>query len=349
MCRTCLVVALALVGPASTGRHARAGDGPGRGPDVPERLGLERSAKHRNLVAASVELTNNLLSLDTSYRLALDPAPAGSVPVFLVSGAGLDADTTAFVPGGERCVVINTDLIARVVRRFGFAYDDAHELDDPHPQFRIFPEADDRARKVLALVLMHEVGHIWVSDHGHYTGTHVAAFDKIMAAAGRKKLEELEADRYCADRLRVAHELALRFEEKDGAQKLVQAIIARVKAENPNADGKQVMEAVRRASGALGRQARAASDFERFIFQAAMKVDRKGYLEGRPITPSHVDLDLRLAIFMEVAYSDARERDAMSPFLLDDRAREARYLVARDEAVVAAGGKDAVRRCPEIT
>ena len=322
MCRTCLAVALALVGPASTGRHARAGDGPGRGPDVPERLGLERSAKHRNLVAASVELTNNLLSLDTSYRLALDPAPAGSVPVFLVSGAGLDADTTAFVPGGERCVVINTDLIARVVRRFGFAYDDAHELNDPHPQFGIFPEADDRARKVLALVLMHEVGHIWVSDHGHYTGTHVAAFDEIMAAAGGgQKRVELEADKFCADRIRMAN-LTLLIHINDHF-KYIDMLDRFVAARRMGQSFKARVVSV--------DQIRAATDFADFVFLANAKVNRNGYLAGRDINPSHVDLDLRLGILFIVGYGLDDAATNLITWNLEDRQQQGRYMIASQE------------------
>lgn len=169
-------------------------------------------------------------------------------------------------------------------------------------------------------------------------------YDKIVAAAGPNKLEELEADKCCADRLRAAHELALKCEEKDSVLKQVQNIIARVKAENPDADNRQLMEAVGRASGARGHQARAASDFEDFVFQAEMKIDRKGYLEGRPIVLSHVDLDSRLSICMDVAYGDVRERDVMSPLLLDNRTREKRYREARADTVLAAGDEDALAK-----
>src|SRR5580704_18114114 len=222
-------------GPAQTVRDTSPAD------QLLTRLGYAESARHRNLVVAACELANNVLSIDTSYQLSVTHSPSNAIPVYLVSGANLGPQDYSFVPGGERCVVVNADLIPKLVRSFGFAYDDSNELQDPHPAHGHFSRREDNARKACAIILMHEIGHVWVHDHGRYKGTPSPTYDGIAARVEPNKLEELEADKFCADRLAAANKLLNKaLDEPDFWKKV---------AKVPRAE-----------AGQLAKQLRAATD-----------------------------------------------------------------------------------------
>jgi hypothetical protein len=277
-------------------------------PDILRKYKLVESKLHRELLVASIHLANTLLGLDTKYQLApSDDSAEGRIPVYLVAGDNLGEREYAFSIQGEHCIVINADRISQLVRRFGSEYDDRTVV-ERHPPYGVYPPQQDYARKVLAIVLMHEVGHLWQENHGSYSGSPSVSYAEIMSTSGETRSIELAADKFCADRLRRGHELVQAFHD------------------NP---GKFV--ANRTLSGARLRD---VSEFEGFVFYALMKVGpRKPFAGMMPV--SHLDFDLRLLIYWQISYGEGEIGDLILGEISSRRAED-QFLVAWDHVMSAA-------------
>ena len=62
---------------------------------------------------------------------------------------------------------------------------------------------------MLALVFLHEVGHVSRGQIGSYTGLQPISFREIEDIAGPTKNVELAADRFAAERLRSGPDLSV--------------------------------------------------------------------------------------------------------------------------------------------
>jgi hypothetical protein len=270
------------------------------------------SQLHIGLLRAAIKLANDLLSLDTPYQLAVGAEATGAqVPVFLVAGDGLGSNEYSFALARERCIVVNADRLVALIGLVGGEYSNT-EVVDPQPQFGLFPPRQDYARKALALILMHEVGHIWQTDHpdSRYSGLPSPFYERLVKLAGTSRAVELEADKFCADRLRLAHEKQLEYNR------------------NPR-------EFIKKRA-IPGHTMRSISDFENFAFQTVTRVPlRKPFTGQTPV--SHLDFDIRAYLYWRLGPyavgANETEQDVLD-FELPERFAQDSFKRAWDEVVM---------------
>lgn len=155
--------------------------GCGRAPDLLQKYGWRESSKNRNEVDHAVGLCNKILAPKLNHlklRTAWSDEKEG-IPVYLVGLANLTWSDMLFVPEDERAVIIGQPQLevfcARYVKR-----------------------VEDRPL-LLALFLLHELGHIHHGEDGSYTGSDSRGLNLDLTDQKRK---EEAADEFAVGQIR---------------------------------------------------------------------------------------------------------------------------------------------------
>jgi len=253
-----------------------------------------------------------LLGLDTNYKLTTDDmASSGGIPVYLVNGTRLGVREYARKFDSERALLVNDDRIDQLIREFGISSSSPNITPYDYRRF---------STTALALVLVHEVGHVWQSEHGSYTGTPLVSYEEILSAAGHTRSIEVEADKFVADRLKTAADL-----EKEISDQLEQGTFGKDLIEKYGGDQQKFLE----EAGLKGRRMRAAVEVQSLLYKTLTTIKIREPFQGK-IPVSHLDLDVRLLIYHELSYSqNTTSADSIAVMTLKDRASESKYLDAR--------------------
>jgi hypothetical protein len=253
-----------------------------------EQFGLRMSNAHANLIQSALYLANGVLKLDTRYQLRLSTAVGSptAIPVYVAFGKSLGDTEYSAAPAEIRCVLVNVALIPKLLESFHIKYDErgAQSVADP-------------AVGLLALVLLHEVGHIFLRD-GHTPGTNVD-IAHLRTLAGRNRSSEVDADLFVGDRLRAARSI---FE---GSHLTHQHDLRETRYQE--------------VQGAIALQI--------LIDNIALKDLRS--LRTRRMSVSHLDLDLRIYLLFSLSTRSPDLRGV--EFAVDDRLQEDKYNRARGD------------------
>ena len=139
---------------------------------------LDQSVETRALAERSVAMVNRLVA-DDGIALSLGGAERDAIPVYLVRDR-----TLARVPQGCRCVEIGGQGVRQMEAQI------AHST----------LSAEDAA-KLLAIILIHEIGHIRNGDHGAFLRRDGQVF--LNNARNPDKDKEIAADDYVIEKLKV--------------------------------------------------------------------------------------------------------------------------------------------------
>jgi hypothetical protein len=213
-----------------------------------------------------------------------------AIPVYVVDGAGnLGARETTFVPPDARCVFVNARALPALLDGFAVAEPSAWQ------RYSVRERA-----AAIAVVLLHEAGHIVANDGGSYGGIGGNRVVNPTAAAVRR---EVEADRFATTQI---------------ARGLVDATV----------DKRELLE---------GGRGRAANTLFYIVQLAWAAHDGRAYMAAnpaaareelyRPAEPSHLNLHLRFEV-MQYDLEPSADRKA------DLRARLGDAVDASDFAPV---------------
>jgi hypothetical protein len=151
-------------------------------PPVPAKYGLRIGTEHQAVVARAVEIANTILGPRAAVRLRTIEAEAeAGATVYLVRGPQLGRTEYCFVPEGESCVFVNDARFDDALRLFA-----GHAGSD----FSVPPE------HLLALMLLHEAGHLAYHDAGSYTPPAKLGIEGVTATMSVSKSREIRADAY---------------------------------------------------------------------------------------------------------------------------------------------------------
>jgi hypothetical protein len=195
-------------------------------PDIPARFGLIQSTSQRDIVEHAIILVNAMLPSEMDLRLRPTWKQSGYyplltfesdrsksifsveivtdrdfdngwlyrnsrvVPVYIIDQAMLGRVENVFVPEGERCIFVNAQNLDRLFAGFYVAGSEALQQ---HGSF-------DKSL-VVALVLLHELGHIWFGDNGSYGPPAHLELDELMKPSGSIANKEIRADRFASELL----------------------------------------------------------------------------------------------------------------------------------------------------
>ncbi|MFO0617235.1 MAG: hypothetical protein U0414_31855 [Polyangiaceae bacterium] len=148
----------------------------------------ESVAHHAELVKAA-ELVNALLSPDMELQLSDEVGHPGAVPIIVARGGGLTDKEVMFVPEEGERIVVSADAVNRFVRSLSGTGDAGMDVD---------------MSEVLALLLLHEAGHIRDErDHRRPSGSGLTEQD-LLAPWETTTHAELRADKFAAGRIGAA-------------------------------------------------------------------------------------------------------------------------------------------------
>jgi hypothetical protein len=204
MRRACSLIVIAAIGcdaaggvappapisDADRGRHGPRFMPPHAVSNPVRRYGLYESERHRSMVAAAIELANGAMGGGVDFRLTPGWIPARAegtrVPVYLV---GLDRPGRfgiSFVPRGERCIFVDDEALSSL-------------------QKAVLGQIPEQAlcedQELLALILLHEAGHIEHGDWGRVFPSQ-ASSNTLNADETEGKKREIEADRFAAGQIK---------------------------------------------------------------------------------------------------------------------------------------------------
>jgi hypothetical protein len=160
-------------------------------PSLPVRYGYSEPPRYRVVVEKAVALVNAVrnptlgLPLTPGWRAA-QPA---AIPVYLVAGPGIGNQEIAFVPRGQRLIFVSDRGLARLKSRFdgygsaGFSY----QLHEP-----------------LALVLLHETGHLYHGDRHQNRGGAPFSLADLQKPSSQVQDPEVRADLFAVSQIRNA-------------------------------------------------------------------------------------------------------------------------------------------------
>ncbi|HEY4641740.1 MAG TPA: hypothetical protein VII75_10380 [Thermoanaerobaculia bacterium] len=156
---------------------------------VPEKYGLHIGTTHRAVLQRAIAITNTILGPSAVVTLRATDRERRGATVYLVRGAQLGDTEYCFVPQGESCVFVNDA-----------AFDGAMHLFSGHAgsELSVPPE------QLLALMLLHETGHLANHDGGSYTPPSRLALDDVTATMNVDKSRELRADAHAIRAIREA-------------------------------------------------------------------------------------------------------------------------------------------------
>lgn len=130
---------------------------------------------------------------DRGFDNGLRFVDADEIPVYLIDASHLGRIETAFVPNGERCVFVNAGSLDRLFEDFFMM--GKHVLGQ-HNSF-------DKAL-VLAVVLLHELGHLHFEDDGSYGPPAAFALEEIDRPSRAIANKEVRADRFASEMVNAA-------------------------------------------------------------------------------------------------------------------------------------------------
>jgi len=158
--------------------------------DLLTRHGFVEGTRHRALLARAITIVDSVVD-DASAR-QLRPSwsdKQSGIPVYLVGGEMLGATEYAFVPSDNTCIFVNDDRVDAALALFA---------GNPVGALAVRPE------DALALMLLHESGHIANGDAGSYTPSVRVSLDELTATLNDSKSRELRADAFAIDAIRAA-------------------------------------------------------------------------------------------------------------------------------------------------
>jgi len=246
--------------------------------DLPAQYGLAQTVRDRDLAEQAIVLVDFLLPPSERLRLrptwpqsGLYPAlhfeansespafrteavpgkffddtlvirNADAIPVFLIDGSGLGQVETAFVPDGEHAIFIDADGLDALFD--GFAMSGSLAVQQ-HNSF-------DRAL-VLAVVLLHELGHLHYGDRGSYDTPQRFMPADVGQPSTRIHNPELRADRFASEAIErgwATHEMHSAISGPYGkamiANNLVRAVAVASNSFDLNLDPQGVLSGVQR-------------------------------------------------------------------------------------------------------
>jgi hypothetical protein len=103
-----------------------------------------------------------------------------SVPVYLINDDKLGTSENAFVPDNEQCIFVNARFIDTIWKDFGLSY----------------YQPDRRHEFVLALILLHELGHLNNGDSTSYTNPGIIDWNSKVFERQLKDNQEYKADMF---------------------------------------------------------------------------------------------------------------------------------------------------------
>ncbi len=147
---------------------------------------LEAATEERPLVEQAIKLANAVLQDRVPVRLSAawgDEESSGSVPVYLIASSNVGSNDKVWIPDGEHFVLVNQpaliEFLGGLTKRDNFP-------------------------AVLAVILLHEVGHLVDPAAGTKTGRSTGDAGASKSASDASKDRELAADRFAADQLKAA-------------------------------------------------------------------------------------------------------------------------------------------------
>lgn len=175
---------------------------------VPAKYGLHTGTEHRVALEQAVAIANTVLGPGAEPLRTREDEKRGAM-VYLVRGGQLGDTEYCFVPEGEHCVFVNDAAFGGAMKLFaGHA---GSELAVP-------PE------HLLALMLLHEAGHLAHHDAGSYTPPAKLSLDDLTATMNVSKSQELRADAYAIAAIRAAFQPGQPMPRFLAASNLVQAV-----------------------------------------------------------------------------------------------------------------------------
>lgn len=153
------------------------------------KYGLTEAVLYRPVVTSAIDIANAILQDDTGFKLApgwAAPTVGNKVRVFLVREFNLAKTDMVFIPQGEPFVIINERLLIRFL--------------ESKVRESLYPS-------ILALMLLHEVGHIVHGESGSYIGPNEFSLTDLETARvpdTAQKNRELAADSFAAYQVRDA-------------------------------------------------------------------------------------------------------------------------------------------------
>ena len=241
-----------------------------------EKYGLRPSNNFLELLEPAVATANTLLRLKTSYVLSNPNAPTGSgIAVLLVSGETLGEREFAFVLPEIRAIVVNASGIPALARTFGVPT----KLVDRNGM------TSDEKRTVsslLALALLHEVGHIQQLDERRIVPHEPVELSKVTALASSSRNRELNADYFAGHLLAVSWNLLEQL-QRDPLQFI-------------------------RGKRLTGVEARQIADLHNTVQLALVSIQKRDTL-GPISSYSHLDNDLRLLVYWTLARTNGTMAD----------------------------------------
>lgn len=190
-------------------------------PDLPARYGIQQSTVYRDVVEQAIIHVNAMVPADMELRLRLTWPASGyfprlyfetdrtapgftfalvtdqifdngwrfrnakEIPVYIVDGARLGRVENVFVPEGERCIFVTGRSLDRMFESMFLIGENALQ----------HHTAYDKSL-ALALILLHELGHIKFGDGGSYGPPARLDLDELNRPSHMIENRELRADRF---------------------------------------------------------------------------------------------------------------------------------------------------------
>lgn len=163
-------------------------------PNPAEKYALKETLVGWSAVEQAMQLVNNALNDDVGFRFGdARNRPSGYtdkfIPVCLIDEPNLVRLGPSFVPEGEECVLVNAGELAKLATLF------AGDAEVPFTN----TEGD-----LLALILLHELGHIRYGDSGACVDERLLPRTNLNLTANGMKARELRADAFAAEHIRDA-------------------------------------------------------------------------------------------------------------------------------------------------
>lgn len=243
-------------------------------PDHARKYGFKDAILHRALVDSAIDMTNQILRDSVDVRLISSwreptQSQAKFVPVYLLQEYGLAKSDVVFVPDNERCIFINEKGMLEFLRSYT----------DELSGFSV------NLSKFLAIILLHEVGHLHFGDTGSYTGVGDVTVSGLNRVDNFGKDAELRADLFAAEQIREAGNI--------GSNEFALGMYMRLTLSNIQSN--------------VFRQRMFGDNFGSTTLRSPKVFWDKGY--------SHPNFELRLLIICYAVFQDTQTREALEDFL----------------------------------
>jgi hypothetical protein len=174
---------------------------------------LHETTLNKETAQRAVDIVNRLLSSEVPFRLhahwSNQPLAKGKegVPVYLIEIDPPGKFGAAFIPRGDRCIFIDANELPEL-KNILSQRDDAHPvtqerlgLTDEHLELAL-PEDE-----TLALILLHETGHLFHGDWGEFSPDKAITEKGLNIDETESKKREIRADIFAGSQIRKAMQL----------------------------------------------------------------------------------------------------------------------------------------------